>query len=201
LALSKAVQESYSSGSLRQLRREQTARSWKKPEDKSNHLRAVRSEKHRTLRSKIARENWEAPTQKMLDANRNRKGSPAFLEAMRKRGPVPPIQWRRYEGTRGKINMRSLWEIDAARRMDQLGLVWEYEPTTFRLSNGKSYTPEFFVQSPFGPCYVELHRVQKPKPGDEPKLEKLKLASRELPLPLVIMDAKEMAEIKKALRS
>jgi hypothetical protein len=38
---------------------------------------------------------------------------------------------------------RSNWELLAAKKMDGVGMKWEYEPKYFILSNGHTYTPDF----------------------------------------------------------
>lgn len=40
---------------------------------------------------------------------------------------------------------RSGWEANFARILTNLGLQWEYEPTTFQLNESMSYTPDFYV--------------------------------------------------------
>lgn len=43
------------------------------------------------------------------------------------------------------INFRSEIEAEYAKWLDQSGLTWFYEPTTYRLSDGSKFTPDFFV--------------------------------------------------------
>jgi hypothetical protein len=47
-----------------------------------------------------------------------------------------------------KWNFRSgrKFELGIARRLDKLGLTWEYEPATLKLSSGKAYVPDFWVE-------------------------------------------------------
>lgn len=47
-----------------------------------------------------------------------------------------------YSGLKGEIDMRSSWEVKYAEWLDSEGIDWQYEPT-FKLSNGKLYTPDF----------------------------------------------------------
>jgi endogenous inhibitor of DNA gyrase (YacG/DUF329 family) len=49
----------------------------------------------------------------------------------------------RYKG----IWLRSSWEIEFAKNLDEAKLFWEYEPKKFRLKNGKYYTPDFYIPS------------------------------------------------------
>lgn len=41
--------------------------------------------------------------------------------------------------------MRSSWEVTTAKRMDELGLTWFYEPVALLLSDGRRYIPDFFL--------------------------------------------------------
>lgn len=47
----------------------------------------------------------------------------------------------RYKG----VWMRSSWEIEFATALDLAGIHWKYEPKRFKLSNGKTYTPDFYI--------------------------------------------------------
>lgn len=42
--------------------------------------------------------------------------------------------------------MRSSWEIEFAKNLDKGGLAWEYEPRRFKLSDGTSYCPDFYLK-------------------------------------------------------
>lgn len=48
---------------------------------------------------------------------------------------------QKYKG----IVMRSSWEVDFAKQMDKLDVVWEYEPVTFTCDSGLRYTPDFYL--------------------------------------------------------
>lgn len=177
-----------------------TAGSWLDIESKANHLAAVRTPENRRLRSKIGREQWEAPDSKARAALGAYLKSSRFREDMMRRATPPPIKWRIYRRPDGtEMKMRSLWEVTYARWLDMMGLAWQYEPERFELSDGRTYTPDFKVESPFGPAFVELHRFAKVKPGDERKIEKLKLAQKELPLPLVFVGEEDVARIRRAV--
>lgn len=41
------------------------------------------------------------------------------------------------------INFRSRFEADTAFWLDGLGLMWEYEPTSYLLDSGIHYRPDF----------------------------------------------------------
>lgn len=45
------------------------------------------------------------------------------------------------------ILFKSIMESEFAKELDELGLIWDYEPIAFRLKNGTHYTPDFFVMS------------------------------------------------------
>ena len=192
----------YADPKVRAAQSTRTAGSWLDVEKKAHHLAAVRTPEYRRLRSQIARDLWEAPGSKARVAIGAYLKSSSFREDMKKRGPVPPIKWRicrRPDGT--EMKMRSLWEVIYATWLDTLGLSWQYEPERFELSDGRPYTPDFKVESPFGPAFVELHRFTKIKPGDERKIEKLKLAQKELPLPLVFVGEEDVARIRRAVNA
>lgn len=106
--------------------------------------------------------------------------------------------YTRQSGTR--VHLRSMWEHDFAERLDQMRVSWEYEPERFILSNGRAYTPDFRVETPFGECLVEIHRMKHVHPGGIGKIEKIALASKELPLPLVIIDEEGIRDVQRAVR-
>lgn len=51
-----------------------------------------------------------------------------------------------YEGPKGQIQMRSLWEVLYAQYLDSRGESWNYEPK-FKLSTGRLYLPDFQLSS------------------------------------------------------
>lgn len=53
------------------------------------------------------------------------------------------------------IKMRSNWEVLYAHYLDSLGILWQYEPKQFKLSNGKRYYPDFYL-----PELKEWHEVK-----------------------------------------
>jgi len=65
----------------------------------------------------------------------------------------PKRYW--YERKDGEVvSMRSRWEVAYARYLDHNDGAWEYEPQTFILSNGSSYTPDFYLSGDH--VYVEI---------------------------------------------
>lgn len=48
---------------------------------------------------------------------------------------------RRYAG----VNFRSTLEADWASTLDDIGILWEYEPKTVTLPSGATYIPDFFL--------------------------------------------------------
>lgn len=54
----------------------------------------------------------------------------------------------RYEDARGRVFwLRSSWELAAARYLDSIGAVWDYEPESIRLPNGDAYLPDFRLET------------------------------------------------------
>ena len=43
------------------------------------------------------------------------------------------------------IWLRSSWEYIYAKWLDKQGMEWEYEPKTYKLSNGETYRPDFLI--------------------------------------------------------
>lgn len=64
------------------------------------------------------------------------------------------LKSRGIAGVRADLNcaFRSTWEANYARVLQIEGRSWEYEPTTFELPSGITYTPDFFVDD----VYVEI---------------------------------------------
>ena len=44
------------------------------------------------------------------------------------------------------IRMDSSWEVIVARYLDRLGIAWKYGETVFKLSDTRSYRPDFVLQ-------------------------------------------------------
>jgi hypothetical protein len=119
------------------------------------------------------------------------------------RGPTPPIKWRTYEDRHGFIHkMRSMWEVNFATLLDRMALEWKYEPKRIAHMDG-TYTPDFLVTTPFGKCYVELHRVESVMPGDEDKVDLLKFLERNScgGIPLVLLGETFAASLPRLIRA
>jgi hypothetical protein len=68
--------------------------------------------------------------------------------------------------------VRSTWEANFARSLKFQGIQFEYEPISFALSNGKTYTPDFKVGEVFyeikgyltdaAKSKLELFRIEYP---------------------------------------
>lgn len=113
----------------------------------------------------------------------------------------PPMTWCHYECRIGdKHRFRSKWELDFAKRLDQLEVWWVYEPQKFDVA-GRPYTPDFFVHTPFGRCYVELHRMIAVLPGDDAKVARLAGLSVVgiNGIPLIVLDDYDVRDVRKAL--
>ncbi len=72
------------------------------------------------------------------------------------------------------ITFRSRLEADFARWFDKLGVVWNYEPEGYRLENGLSYLPDFFL--PAQRAYFEAKGVMLRE--DEQKILELAAESK-----------------------
>jgi hypothetical protein len=108
--------------------------------------------------------------------------------------------WQTYVGLDGRTHrFRSTWEVALACYLDVLGLTWEFEPRRFVLEDGSSYTPDFRALSPFGPCYLESHRLEHIKPGDEEKVARLHRIAEDglLDAPLILLGEREISRIRK----
>jgi len=53
--------------------------------------------------------------------------------------------YRRYNLQYNGYTFRSSWEVKFAVYLDGLGIKWEYEPESFKLSSGISYIPDFYL--------------------------------------------------------
>ena len=79
------------------------------------------------------------------------KGKRHTIETKTKLSKIASEQNKRYggnyvySGANGEINMRSSWEVKYAQWLDNNNISWIYEPT-FKLSNGKMYTPDFKLE-------------------------------------------------------
>ena len=56
--------------------------------------------------------------------------------------------------TYGSVTFRSTWEAAFAEDLDRENIKWEYEKHRFFLSNGKSYTPDFYL--PESKTFIEV---------------------------------------------
>lgn len=86
--------------------------------------------------------------------------------ALSEHGVKPRRGWAKYRVTRwtdrqGRVFLfKSTWERAYAAHLDSLGLVWDYEPKTFRFHTDlkhRGYTPDFRVVRPEGEVFVEIH--------------------------------------------
>ena len=89
--------------------------------------------KHHTKESK------EKQRQAKLGIKNHRYGKPSPIGAGRGR-------WSYYQSPlQGKIRLRSSYEFAYAQYLDQNNIPWYYEFKTFELSEGMTYTPDFFL--------------------------------------------------------
>lgn len=177
---------------------ERTKKSWKDEDGRKHHLSAMQTQSYHEMRSAnakriIASDKWKKAIYTYKNSGEAKKRC-----ATRKMPLLP--NWRSYIAADGKeYHFRSAWEEATARYLDMLKLYWEFEPQRFILDDGSSYTPDFLVQSPFGLCYLECHRLGDIKPGDEEKVSRLFRISKEnlLGVPLILFDKPEITKIFK----
>lgn len=87
---------------------------------------------------------------KLSAARKGRKlnVTPARSESVRKRwadGVYDHLFVRNARFAYGQVAMRSNWEVTAARRFDEAGISWRYEPRRFHLPSGRNYWPDFHL--------------------------------------------------------
>lgn len=79
------------------------------------------------------------------------------------------------------VNMRSTWEVKFAEHLDSQGVSWSYEPTFFKVLDGKRYAPDFYV--PERGVYYEIKGWM-----DSRSSEKIQAFRDEHPdIPLVVL--------------
>ena len=77
-----------------------------------------------------------------------RKTPPEVVEKRMKTLSEHPIKYKKhlYKSKFGIIiNMKSSWEVQYAKYLDSLNLIWRYEPEGFPLGNGHRYFPDFYL--------------------------------------------------------
>lgn len=87
------------------------------------------------------------------------------------------------------VSMRSNWEVNYAEWLTANKISWNYEPKTFKMEDGKTYTPDFYLSQ--SDEYIEVKGWFRP--GQKERLEKFK---KEYPnIKLVIADKDYMESI------
>lgn len=118
------------------------------------HLEKVRE----MYRSKYGVEHWTKTPEARLMISKSKKGKKLSENARRN---MSVSASRRVRNKREKfytsaiggiredlgIYFRSNWEANFARILNYQNKTWEYEPHTFSLSNGKTYTPDFISEN------------------------------------------------------
>lgn len=91
----------------------------------------------------------------------------------------------------------SLWEFNFVKILEYLETKWQREPKTFKLSNGKKYTPDFYL--PEFNMFIEIKgRWYKDKNGFSLGKEKTRLFKKEYPkYNYYIIDKKKYSELEK----
>jgi hypothetical protein len=89
------------------------------------------------------------------------------------------------------VTFRSTWEVAFAKKLDDLNVDWEYEIRTFKISNGKRYTPDFYL--PKLKLWVEV----KPKAYQPQNLFKLKSVKKQTEESIKYIDNKGIKSLTK----
>jgi len=204
-----AIQEALAVPQRRQLIRQAQQSSWNS--DRQRRLDAfTASQENRTAATRRAAQTPNLRAKRSANAKRRWESDSEFVERFNAAGKVHRRQRVLEETcakkphvpfetkTKGLVMVRSKWERDFGIWLDRLGLTWTYEPLRV-VVDGRPYTPDFLVGSPFGPCYVEVHRVVT-APKDDQKLTKMQAAAPFLAHPLVLVAEAGIAAIRKQLR-
>lgn len=117
-------------------------------------------------------------------------------DALRRRGVKIRIGWSRYRVTcwqdsKGrKFIFKSTWELKFAVFLETLGVCWDYEPRSFKLSRGFSrYTPDFYIKD--ADLWVEIHGWY-----DIPTSSRIRVFCDMYPtLKFLVLGPKEMSEL------
>lgn len=179
--------------------RERRLAAMSSPSAHAKRIKAIRkaalSPELRATRSVNARRRWEEDDElrnKFQAASKISRQERSFNETSPRPPHVP------YEGLGGPIMVRSKWERDFACWLDRQCLKWQYEPVRV-VVEGRPYTPDFYVLSPFGACYVELHRLTT-APRSDLKPEKMRKAAPLLEAPLILISEDGIKAIRQQLR-
>lgn len=187
-----------SSAEYRTAQSERTKKSWQDEENRRHHLVAMQTPNYHEIRSENAKRIITSERWKESILEYKNSGKAKINCAYRKLPKLP--HWRTYISINGKeYHLRSAWEEASARYFDMLKLSWEFEPKRFILDDGSPYTPDFLVRFPVGRRYVECHRVNSIKPGDEEKVARILRVIKEnlLDAPLILFDKPEISQIFK----
>lgn len=106
-------------------------------------------------------------------------------------GKLPPkVNKIKYIDINGRIfNFRSKWELKLAEYFDKNNITWDYEKTTYSLSNGLTYTPDFFTNN----CIYEVKGYYFKK-----SIEKFECFIKDNPtIKIILADRKYLTKILK----
>jgi hypothetical protein len=120
---------------------------WKDPSYRKRVIKhvkaALRTPEWSKERTEMLKELWKDPEY------RKRVLHSRKISSRKRIGQIPTYYTYYYESKRGRIYMRSSWEVAFAYWLDHHGIRWEYEPRSFYLGKGKwgskSYTPDFYL--------------------------------------------------------
>ena len=112
-----------------------------------------------TSMKKYGVEHWMKLSE-YIEAHRKRHiGKKISEETRKKLSANSQKQTHRFSRCRGgfredlKLYFRSSWEANYARYLNHINTSWEYEPTTFDLGEGYTYTPDFKLNDG---SYIEI---------------------------------------------
>jgi len=209
---SQNIRDALSGEEVRARISKKTQQSWGSEEGRGRRLAAMQRPEVRERRAKsMARASQEPSLRSKRSVNALKKWNEnpeyrakfqqASKESRRRRAlteTCPKKPHIRCESKAGTILVRSKWERDFAIWLDLMGVRWEYEPLRV-VVEGRPYTPDFSVWSPFGKCYIEIHRVCTARSGDT-KLEKMNNARSSLDAPLILISEVGVASVRSQIR-
>jgi len=158
----------------------------------------------KTCRSKRGVDHWTQTPEARLFISNMKKGKKLSEKAKQRmsesasnrvRNKRESLYTSAIGGTREDLKgyFRSNWEANFARVLNYQNKSWEYEPSSFTLSNGRTYTPDFLSEN----VYYEI----KGRFTDACR-EKLELFRSEYPdIQLVLIDGVKYDELRLQYKS
>jgi hypothetical protein len=94
----------------------------------------------------------------------------------------------KFSGMSGSL--RSSYEVKFSQWLYKLGIIYEYEPYKFNLSNGVGYVPDFYI--PESGVFVEVKGI-----FDSGSKRKVRLFGEKMPFTLILMDQEALKLCRK----